>query len=858
MAGSWLRELIIPALLALSLGVLVEQTLERSWLRSLQRNEQEVVTSQLSNYRYQLESLVTNTLSVLNGLAAFIGSNPDFTQAQFDAYAATVIAREPSLVNLAVAPDLVVRYVYPLQNNTQALGLDYRATPDQFALVQRVLESGGMVVAGPLELIQGGLAFIGRAPVYIDDVATGSRRFWGIVSAPIFAENVYRAVGLLDPELPFRIAIRGQDGSGSSGSVFFGDPAVFEAANAVSMPVSVGGGEWMMAATPWLDVTAGRGEVILFRFLMGLATCLLLLTGLLIRQQYKRDKDYRKIIFRNERFLREVEAVSLVGGWRLSPDGIFIEVSAQGRQILLLPADKKPVSIDDLGATLAEESQHRLKQLFRDFLSAPQDFTKEVNLRHVKGEALWLLLKGDVQQTSNSRFEIIGTVQDITQAKFNEGLIEYQANYDGLTGLPNRGLFQDRLQTALAQSARKHSRLAVLFIDLDNFKLVNDNLGHDAGDKMLILVAERIRSCLRETDTIARYSGDEFTVILADIPNNGVVERVAAKIVDAMTGSFLLNANQVYCGVSLGIALYPEDGQDVETLVTKADQAMYEVKKAGRNSWQFYTLQMQIESEHKHRLYNALVDAVNQQQLQVFYQPIFDVRDDTIVGCEALVRWQDAAGNWVPPDEFIPIAEERGLINKVDCQVLDVASAAIAALNQKLGITLELSVNISARLLYLRDDSARKWLSMIKSLSGLPLVVEITERVLIDESLDAGILLNELTRSGVSICLDDFGIGYSGLSYFALFPVKRMKIDRSFISQIGQSETQESLIESMLLMAEKLDIRVVGEGVETAAQKEFLQLQQCHLLQGYFLARPMPITELEEFVQAHLRGHAQV
>lgn len=227
MAGAWTRELIIPALLVLGLGVLVEQMLERPYVRSLQRRQQEVSLSQLSNYRYQLESLVTNNLSLINGLAAFISSNPDFTQAQFEAYAATVIAREPSLLNLAVAPDLVVRYVYPLLNNTQVLGLDYTATPNQIGPVLRALESGNMVVAGPVELVQGGMAFIGRAPVYVDDANTGERRFWGIVSAPIRAEAVYQAVGLLAPDIPIRIAIRGQDGSGAEGEVFFGDAAVF-------------------------------------------------------------------------------------------------------------------------------------------------------------------------------------------------------------------------------------------------------------------------------------------------------------------------------------------------------------------------------------------------------------------------------------------------------------------------------------------------------------------------------------------------------------------------------------------------------------------------------------------------------
>jgi diguanylate cyclase (GGDEF)-like protein len=443
---------------------------------------------------------------------------------------------------------------------------------------------------------------------------------------------------------------------------------------------------------------------------------------------------------------------------------------------------------------------------------------------------------------------LIGAIQDITQQKKVDQLIEYQANYDSLTGLPNRGLFQDRLHTALLHAQRRSTRIAVLFVDLDNFKSVNDNLGHDAGDELLVESAQRIQSSIRSVDTVARYSGDEFVALLVDVLAASVVSRIADDIVATMRHPFVLAGRQVYCSVSICVAFYPEDGESVDTLVIKADQAMYEVKKAGRNSWQFYTTAMQLESEQKHHLYNELVMALDQGLLTVFYQPIVDAASGRVTSCEALVRWPLEEGGWIGPDIFIPVAEERGLINRIDLFVLQSSLRFLNELNASLETPVALSVNVSPRVLHLRDDDAQEWLRTLERERQVQVTIEITERVLVEDSNSTHKVLDQLHQAGVQIAIDDFGTGYSGLSYFSRFPVSSVKIDRSFVQDLGVKSTETTLVETILLLASKLDIKVVAEGVETDKQAEFLRTNHCDYLQGYYISRPLPEQDFRDFV----------
>lgn len=842
------RPLHLRLLLATPLLILLAEQLVESRYRSLLIEQERLeVSEQLSTIRYQLESLLSNNLSLINGLSAFIASNPDFSQVEFDTYAAMVLAREPSLINLAAAPGMVVRYVYPLQGNEAALGLDYNTNPEQNLAVQRAIQTGSMVIAGPIELVQGGTAFIGRAPVYTMD-GRRSRSLWGIVSAPISVSSIYSETDLFDPSSGLEIAIRGRDGLGAEGGTFFGSAEVFDNPRSVTMPVVLGGGSWQIAAHAYQGEPSIEPGVLLLR-LVTLLVALLIMSGIYIRQRaVQKERAYEQVIFRNEQFLREVETVSRVGGWRLGGDGVFTEMSRQFIQIMNLPAQPRTVSLREVCDLFTEETGVVLKSLLERAQLRGDGFDSELHLQRRSGEDMWLHVRAEVVEIGVEHRELVGAIQDITQAKKADSLIEYQANFDALTGLANRSLFRDRLDSALAQARRGSTKLAVLFIDLDNFKSVNDNLGHDVGDEVLIETSRRIRNCVREVDTVARYSGDEFIVVLRDVFSESAVCRIVDNIVAAVGDAFTLRAHQIYCGASVGIAFFPDDASDADTLVIKADQAMYEVKKSGRNGWQFYTDEMQKKSEHRHNLFNELVTALNQGELSVHYQPIKCLTTGKISGCEALARWRKRDGTYVPPDMFIPLAEESGLIIRIDYLVLTSAQQFIRALNAELGTRIGLSVNVSTRLLYMRDESAQAWFYAIKAHDNVPMTVEITERVLVEDATRALQVLDELNAAGVRISIDDFGTGYSGLSYLSRFPVHGMKIDRSFVAKIGKERTEEALIETMLLMAEKLDIHVVAEGVETQQQLEFLRAAHCDYVQGYYIGRPMPAEEFRDYL----------
>ncbi|MDP2141059.1 MAG: EAL domain-containing protein [Gammaproteobacteria bacterium] len=842
------RPLHLRLLVAAPLLILMaEQLIETRYKFLLGEQQRLEVSDQLSTIRYQLESRLSNNLSLINGLSAFIASNPDFSQLEFDTYAAMVLAREPSLINLAAAPELVIRYIYPLQGNEAALGLDYNATPEQQQAVQRVIQTGSMVIAGPVDLVQGGAAFVGRAPVYTID-AQGNRLLWGIVSAPIPVSYIYSETDLFDPSSGLEIAIRGRDGLGAEGDVFFGPVEVFENPGTVTMPVVLGGGSWQIAAHAYQGEATTEPGILLLRF-ASLIAAMLIMSGIYFRHRtVQKERAYEQVIFRNEQFLREVETVSRVGGWRLDADGVFTEVSRQFIQIMNLPADRNPASLADISELFSEETGAVLRLLLERAQLRGDGFDTELRLQRRDGEHVWLHIRCEVVELASERRELVGAIQDVTQAKEADSLIEYQANFDALTGLANRSLFRDRLDNALAMARRNSTKLAVLFIDLDNFKSVNDNLGHDVGDEVLIETSRRIRNCVREVDTVARYSGDEFIVVLRDVFSESAVWRIVDNIVAAVGDAYTLRTHQIYCGASVGISFYPDDANDADTLIIKADQAMYEVKKSGRNGWQFYTDEMQKQSERRHHLFNELVTALNQGELTVHYQPIKCLSTGLISGCEALVRWRRSDGTYVPPDTFIPLAEESGLIIRIDYLVLTSAQQFIRALNAELGIQIGLSVNVSTRLLYMRDESAQAWFYAIKAPGNTPMTVEITERVLVEDATRARHVLDELNTAGVSISIDDFGTGYSGLSYLSRFPVQGMKIDRSFVAKIGKVHTEEALIETMLLMAAKLNIKVVAEGVETQQQLDFLSNAHCHYVQGYFIGRPMPAEEFRDYL----------
>ncbi|WP_461516024.1 EAL domain-containing protein [Porticoccus sp.] len=837
----------------LLLVLLVEQGLE-AWHRQdvlTQRSAQ--AFEQLATVRSKLEQVLARNLAELNGVAAFIAANPNLSQEQFAQYANNILKLDPQLINLAAAPNLIVKYIYPRHGNEAVIGLDYRKNPQQFPAVIHAIESKEPIIAGPVDLIQGDRAFIGRSPISVMG-PDGELRSWGIVSAPIDVASVYREAGLLDPELGLKIAIRGKDGSGSSGEVFYGHPDIFTHPEVVKQTVSIGGGSWQIGAIGGVNADTISPRLILIRSSSALFALLIALLLFAYRRNRESQKHYQAVLRRHAEFLREVETVAKVGGWRMDESGIISELSAQARTLLnLAPAETRP-SVETFTHSLIAASGLDIAQLLRNALHNGENVDLEVRSRDGKS---WFRLIGDPLQDSEGHAEIVGAIQDITEKKIADAKIERQANYDSLTDLPNRELFRDRLETAMALTRRTGCSIALLFVDLDHFKAINDNYGHREGDLVLQESARRIRACIRESDTVGRHSGDEFTVILHDVSSDAAAEKIASKLVAELGRTFKVGGAEVHCGASVGIAFYPGDASSADNLVVNADQAMYEVKKSGRNGWHFYTEEMQSRSEHRHHLYNDLVTAIRDDELTVHLQPIVATTDGRIVGCEALARWQRQDGSWLPPTEFIPLAEETGLVNQIDYLIMTKATSVLHRINETLRQPIKLSINVSPRLFHTKDQALDHWMQLVRNSSKtLPITVEITERLLIEESERTTAALLDLAEMGVGISIDDFGTGYSSLSYLTRFPVTGLKIDRSFVNGIGNSPTAEPLIETILAMASKLGLTVVAEGVETAAQLEYLTQQQCGYAQGYFLGRPMPIEEFE--AQVHEEETAAV
>lgn len=836
------------ALIAVVLVVsIIEQGLEYWHFSDNKTRQREEVKEKLATVRSQLEHVLAKNLSEINAVAAFIGSQPALDQAVFSAYAKLILERDRSLINLAAAPQMVVRFVYPLAGNETVIGLDYRTNKDQWPAVSQVVNSEKPLVAGPVDLVQGGQAFIGRAPVFYFEPA-GNKRLWGIVSAPIETAGVYRGAGLLDPNLGLRVAIRGRDGSGGMGEPFFGHSEVFANPEVVTWPVVFDGGSWQLGAVASFDsALVHQPRLLLIRVSCVLIGTLLFLLIVIRYRHWHNQAQLETALRRHAQFAMEVESVAKVGGWRLDDDAHFSEFSAQARQLLGLTEDRTRITVAQFSTLFIEQPDLGLEQLFENALDHGEPFNVEVANSTSTGERRWLRLIGDPVADDKGNWELIGAIQDITDKKIADELIEFQANFDGITGLPNRALFLDRLEVAINKSKRTGNVVAVVFVDLDNFKSVNDNLGHNAGDLLLSDAARRIKQCVRESDTVGRHSGDEFTIILQDVTSDSAIYHVAKNIVERLADPFLIGNSQVFIGASVGVALYPHDAEDPDALLVKADQAMYEVKASGRNGWHFYTQEMQEKSEKRHRLFNDLVAAIGNNELSVHLQPIINIETGLIESCEALARWQRKDGSWESPAEFIQIAEESGLVNRIDYLMMEMSVQALREVNQRCGTRVGLSVNVSPRLFFSQDNALQRWMALVQSaVAYLPMSVEITERLLIEEIEVTGRVLLDLHNLGVGVSIDDFGTGFSSLSYLTRFPVSHLKIDRSFVGAIGNNSKEETLIESIIALAGKLKIKVIAEGVETSEQLAYLAEHRCDFAQGYFIDRPMPVAEFEK------------
>lgn len=458
-----------------------------------------------------------------------------------------------------------------------------------------------------------------------------------------------------------------------------------------------------------------------------------------------------------------------------------------------------------------------------------------------------------IYKSSDGNDKFVGTygiARDITDKKESEKIIHFQAYHDTLTRLPNRTLLKDRLVQGISHAKRNNNKLSVMFLDLDRFKNVNDSLGHMVGDKLLQAVADRLRKCLRECDTLARIGGDEFTILLPEIHSRNDSELIAKKIIDTLNHPFHLENEEIFISTSIGIAHYPDDGETIEGLLKHADIAMYAIKNKGKNGYQFYTDNMHKEVSAHLSLENDLRRAIPNNQFRVHYQPQVDAITHEIVAVEALLRWDHPERGTILPSEFISFCEETGLIQSIGDWILDTVCEDLKTWKQ-MGLSLpRVAVNMSAKQLE-QPNIIEKIKTTLKKhhITGNMLEIEITENVLMEDIENVINVLNKLSQMGAKIAIDDFGTGYSSLNYLQKLPIDTLKIDRSFVSAMAYDQGAISIIKAVIAMAKGLKLHIISEGVEDVRQMEQLKALGCYSMQGFLFSPPVSRDDVTDLLE---------
>ena len=457
-----------------------------------------------------------------------------------------------------------------------------------------------------------------------------------------------------------------------------------------------------------------------------------------------------------------------------------------------------------------------------------------------------------LRDSTGQIYGYLAIAADITERKAAEQQIEILAYRDVLTGLPNRLLVQDRFEQAIASADRTKSRVALFFLDLDNFKTINDSLGHAVGDALLKEIASRLNECVRDTDTISRQGGDEFLIVVQDLPDAEAASPVLLKIMERLQDPFHADGHELSTSVSIGIALYPEDGADFDTLLKKADMAMYRAKESGRNAYRYFDEQMNVEAVDHLSMRNGLRKALERDEFVLHYQPQIDLASGAVVGVEALIRWNHPESGMIAPARFIPVAEESGLIVPIGAWVMKEACRQAMAWRRAGLPQLTMAVNLSA-VQFRRGDVEQTLISALEESGFDPafLELELTESILIHNTESVLATVKRLKLLGVKLSIDDFGTGYSSLSYLKRFAVDKLKIDQSFIRDLASDPDDAAIVRAIIQMARSLNLKTIAEGVEDHEMLEHLRIFHCDEAQGYYFARPMPA---EEFVRYLLRS----
>jgi diguanylate cyclase (GGDEF)-like protein len=873
------RPTTIPAAIA-AIVILCAAVFAESQNREISRQQLRTdVLGQVGLIRAKLEGTINGNIQLVRGLVATLSTEPSMDQERFAALSANLLGKKSQIRNIAGAPDFVVSLMYPLKGNEKAIGLDYRINAQQRAAALRARDTGGLVLAGPVDLVQGGQGLIGRFPVFTEGDA-GQERFWGIVSAVVDVGRLYRESGLLDPKLPIDVAISGKDGLQDDRTIFYGDPAVV-GNDPVMAEVVLPSGSWHIAAVPKGGWNVPPANLWLLRAIMGACGALIiipiLITGGLIEERQKNIRELRRREAELERLSRRLGLAldaSSVGVWEYDITSDRLVWDERMDELYGLPADGKERGYADWKGAIHPDDLERAEADFARSTSTGAPYNSDYRLRLPDGALRHIRAIGAVYGDADGARRIVGANWDVsadvalnddlrrakslTEARNAELLvakarIEHTALHDSLTGLPNRRYLDEKLEIRASLRGEEKRRTALLHIDLDRFKQINDTLGHAAGDAMLVHAAKILKKNVRATDFLARVGGDEF-VVMCLLEGSGSDEDakylagLADRVIRQMRRPVLFEGHECRFGVSVGIATESDPTADPRKLLVNADIALYRAKSRGRNRYQFFNDALQAEIVSTKRMADEILSGIEQKQFVAYYQPQFDAQTLEVTGVEALVRWNHPTDGVLAPGAFLGIAEELNVVSTIDRMILEQGLEDFRKWREA-GLNIpKFSVNVSAR--RLNDEE------LIRSLRRLDIEpgtvsFELVESIFLDDN-DAYIGWNveQIKELGIDIEIDDFGTGYASIVSLLKLKPRRLKIDRQLVMPITQSRAQRNLVESIVEIGKSLGIEVIAEGVETMEHAAMLKSLGCHGLQGYAFAQALKSDELKSFVQS--------
>lgn len=860
------------------------------------------VLHELSTVRARLEGGLNSRLYLTDGLISYVQSHPDITQAEFERFVSALVANKTGIFGIQLARASIISHVYPVSQAASVLGVSLLDLPQQREAVLRALETRHTVLAGPVQLIQGGTAFISRTPIY---VAGGANRtvagkhllepasatvtaiesatvheYWGLATLLIDVDTLLHEAGLDGVGAgndggAMRYALRGKDGLGEHGEVFYGDQGVFTG-NPVSLDVTLPNNRWVLAGIPqagWQggvpNAWGGRlGGFLLALFGGVLGWLWTRYPGRLQREvdqatqalrgaheQLETKVEERTAALRasnaalreSEALLAEAQHIAHIGNWVYEVQGKVLRWSDEVYRLFGRDAGTYTPHYAGILEQVHVEDREVVGAAMQRAREAGEPYSIEYRIELPDGQVRQCHEQVKVDCAADGKpLRIAGTVQDVTRRKQAERQLTHMAYHDPLTGLPNRALMRDRLEHAMAKARRSGRTMALLFLDLDRFKNINDSLGHDVGDRLLVQVARRLKRCKREEDTLARLGGDEFTMLLEDLDGSEQLPNVAQKIRATLNDPFTIDGREMYISSSTGISVYPGDGEDADTLLKHADTAMYRAKELGRDGYQFFSGDMSERAHSRFELENALRLALERDEFVLYYQPIIELASGRIAALEALLRWQRPNSALVEPAEFIAAGEDSGLAVAIGNWVLRaVCRQGCEWLNQGGVGVPRIMVNLSPRQFSqagLSGDIAR-----LLEDSGLPhacLGLEITENLLLRDDIRVNNVLQRLRDMHIPVAIDDFGKGHAALAYLKRLAITTLKIDREFIREMNRDSNDVAIAEAVIAMGHKLGLRVVAEGVENAQTAQLLARIGCDLVQGYYYSAPVPAAEV--------------